>query len=93
MKWMLGLSLIVAIAAFFIPLPFLIPMPWANSAKFIPAFQISGVLAICWVLLVVAGVSKFRTRGLWLLIGFPFAFAWPAWYMLAAAARRAGDCI
>jgi hypothetical protein len=87
MKWMLVLSLVVAIAAFSIPLP------WTSSPNFSPAFNVSICLAICWVLLLVAGVLKFRKRGLWLLFGMPFALAWPMWYVLLAAACHSGDCI
>jgi hypothetical protein len=34
-------------------------------------------LSALWVLLVIAGVVVYRQRGLWLLLGAPFALTWP----------------
>ena len=36
-----------------------------------PAIYVSLFLAICWLALFAVGLFKFRTRGLWFLIGLP----------------------
>lgn len=89
MKWMLVLSLVVALAAFLCPIFFF----WTSSPKLLSAFHVCLILATCWALLFIAGVLKFRKRGLWLLLGLPFALAWPAWYVLLVAACFGGDCL
>ena len=40
------------------------------------------VLALLWVSLFAFGLIRHRVRGLWLLLGAPFALYWPAWIVL-----------
>jgi hypothetical protein len=49
-----------------------------------PAIYVSLFLAICWLGLFVVGIFKFRTRGLWLLIGLPVAAYWPITFFVFA---------
>ncbi len=37
--------------------------------------------AIAWALVVTFALVRFRTRGLWLLIGAPMALYWPVWML------------
>jgi hypothetical protein len=41
------------------------------------AIYVSLFLASCWLVLFAVGLFKFKSRGLWLLIGFPFVAYWP----------------
>jgi hypothetical protein len=50
-----------------------------------PAIYVSLFLAICWLALFAVGLFKFRTRGLWLLIGLPVAAYWPITFLVSAA--------
>jgi hypothetical protein len=76
------LSLAIAFAALFYP-SFL-----ASSffdAGMDPAIYVSLFLAICWLVLFAVGLFKFRSRGLWLLIGLPFAAYWPLAFFVFAS--------
>jgi hypothetical protein len=42
-----------------------------------PATHVSVFLALCWLVVFVVGLFKFRSRGLWLVIGLPPAAYWP----------------
>jgi hypothetical protein len=48
------------------------------------ATHVSLFLALCWLVGFVVGLFKFRSRGLWLVIGLPLAAYWPfALFMIA----------
>ena len=81
MRLLLALSLAIALAALFYPF-FLGSSFFDNGMD--PAIHVSLFLAICWLVLFAVGLFKFRSRGLWLLIGLPFAAYWPfAFFMIA----------
>lgn len=46
---------------------------------FITPFSIvwNFVVPTVWILIVIAALIRFRSEGLWLLVGAPFAFFWP----------------
>ena len=50
------------------------------------AMWVSFTLAGCWTVLFIGGLYKFKRRGLWLLIGAPFALFWPVALFLALQA-------
>ena len=80
MRLLLASSLAIAFAALFYP-------SFLGSSFFDagmdPATYVSLFLGICWLVLFAVGVFKFRSRGLWLLIGLPFAAYWPlAFFMM-----------
>jgi hypothetical protein len=37
--------------------------------------------ALAWTLAVTFALVRFRTRGLWLLLGAPMALYWPVWLL------------
>jgi hypothetical protein len=41
------------------------------------AVMVSFMLAACWIVVLIAGIFRFKKRGLWLLVGAPFALFWP----------------
>jgi hypothetical protein len=45
-------------------------------------FDVSICLAVLWILLFIVGIKVFGKRGLWLLVGMPFAFFWPIFWTL-----------
>jgi hypothetical protein len=60
--------------------------PWIFRTQVDTAAKVSFLLAICWIILFAGAMLTFRKRGLWLLIGAPFALYWPfALYMLTWA--------
>ena len=74
MRLLLASSLAIAIAALLYP-------SFLGSSFFDagmdPAIYVSLFLASCWLVLFAVGLLKFRSRGLWLLFGLPFAAYWP----------------
>jgi hypothetical protein len=69
MKPRLVVSLAVALVAFLMP-----RILFVHSGI---AMWVSFTLAGCWTVLLIGGLYKFKKRGLWLLIGAPFALFWP----------------
>jgi len=43
-------------------------------------------LGAIWLALALAGIWRFRARGLWLLVGLPFVAFWPVAFALLARA-------
>ena len=86
MKWLLGISLIVGIAA--------LTGPWIFPANFDAATHVSVLLAIVWIVILAAGIHRFGKQGLWLLIGMPMALYWPVWFFIivAACANNRNSC-
>jgi len=81
MRLLLAPSLAIALAALFYP--FFLGSSFFDTGMD-PAIHVSLFLAICWLVLFAVGLFKFRSRGLWLLIGLPFAAYWPfAFFMIA----------
>ena len=74
MRLLRTLSLAIALAALFYP--FLLGSSFFD-ARTDPAIYVSLFLSICWLALFAVGLFKFRSRGLWLLIGLPFVAYWP----------------
>jgi hypothetical protein len=81
MKLLLVLSLAIAFAALFCP--FFLRFSFFGAGMD-PAVYVSLFLAICWLVLFAVGLCKFRSRGLWLLIGLPFAAYWPVAFFVFA---------
>ena len=49
----------------------------------------SKVLDLCWLLVFVVGLFKFRRRGLWLLAGLPLVLWWPyVFFMIVWTCRH-----
>lgn len=80
MRQMLGLSLVMAIAGF------ALPFPWMSPGAFGTLFKVSLLPAACRLIVFIASLVKFRTRGLWLVLGLPLALYWPVWYLQVMAA-------
>ena len=76
------LSLAIAFAALFYP-SFLGSSFFDTAMD--PAIYVSVFLAVCWLALFAVGLFKFKTRGLWLLTGLPFAAHWPFVFFVAKA--------
>jgi len=73
MRLLLAPSLAIALAALFYPffsVLLFLTQEWTQRPTCL-------FLAICWLVLFAVGLFKFRSRGLWLLIGLPFAAYWP----------------
>ncbi len=66
---LLLLSLLVAGLGFLEPFLFM-----KEPHSVLPSFGFSGL----WMLLFIFGLMAYRKRGLWLLLGAPFALIWPA---------------
>jgi hypothetical protein len=49
-------------------------------------------LPALWTVLVLVAFFRYRLRGLWFLIGMPFAMIWPAFDVLIRWACRKGGC-
>ncbi len=81
MRLLLTLSLAIAVAALLYP-SFQSRMFFHTEID--PATHVSLFLAICWLVLFVVGLFKFRSRGLWLLIGLPLAAYWPFVFFMIA---------
>jgi hypothetical protein len=64
-------SLIVAVASLGTPMIF------ANTPSFGRAIWASAALGAIWVFLFLWALLRFKRRGLWLLVGAPFAFCQP----------------
>jgi hypothetical protein len=79
----LTVSLLIAVSAF--------AGPFTDRDLFIhnvPLRIYLVVLPVSWVLVVLLGIIAYRTRGLWLLIGAPFAWFW--WVLITIGALH-GD--
>ncbi len=76
------LSLAIALAALFYP--FFLGSSFFNAGMD-PAIYVSLFLAIGWLALFAVGLFKFRSRGLWLLIGLPFVAYWPLAFFVFAS--------
>jgi hypothetical protein len=78
MKPRLLISVAIALIAFFGPRIFFEHSDIGVTVTF--------ALTGCWIVLFVGGLFRFKTRGLWLLVGAPFALFWPVslfWLLLA----------
>jgi hypothetical protein len=84
MRLLLALSLAVAFTALFYPSFFGSPFFDSDIGA---SIYVSLFLAICWLVLFAVGLFKFRTPGLWLLIGLPFAAYWPFAFVFASHVR------
>lgn len=69
MKARLLISLAMALLAF------LLPRILFSHTRI--AVMVSFMLAACWIVVLIGGIVRFKKRGLWLLIGAPFALFWP----------------
>jgi hypothetical protein len=69
---LLGSSLIVALAALLAPAR-------ERPIHFRTVLQLSVPLAVIWLTTTFVYFFRFRWRGLWILIGAPFALYWPVW--------------
>jgi hypothetical protein len=81
MRLLLALSLAIAIAALFYP--FFLGSSFFDSSMD-SATHVSLFLALCWLVVFAGGLVKFRMRGLWLVIGLPFAVYWPYVFFMIA---------
>lgn len=65
-------------------------LPWAFQGHPSDAtIRVSLVLAIVWVLGLLAALIRYRSKGLWFLAGLPFAMYWPfVLFMLAWGCAR-----
>ena len=88
MRLLLALSLAIAVAALFYP--FFLGSLFFDS-EMDSATQVSLFLALCWLVVFAVGIFKFRMRGLWLVIGLPFAAYWP--FVFFVIAWRCGQDI
>ena len=51
--------------------------------------QVSLVVALVWVVALLAALIRYRKKGLWFLVGLPFAMYWPfLLFMLAWGCAR-----
>jgi hypothetical protein len=57
-------------------------------------FRASFALALLWIAFLFIAIFRFRRRGLWLLIGLPFALYWPfiAFLILWGCAHDPQSC-
>ena len=80
-------SLFVAAAGF--------TAPWMFPREgFDNALRASFWSAALWGFFVVAGLVRYRVRGLWLILGAPLALFWPASLLLAVlACAQGGACL
>ncbi len=82
MRLLLTLSLATALATLFYP-------SFLGSSFFNAgmdsAIYVSLFLASCWLVLFAVGLFKFKSRGLWLLVGLPFAAYWPLLFFAFAS--------
>jgi hypothetical protein len=70
----------------------LIPAVYGLTGQSLPLFSFP--LSAMWTVTVVVAVRRCGVRGLWTLIGLPFAIYWPALMALLYAACEWGhDCI
>ena len=77
----IALSLLIAVVARFAPqLLFR-----SYTTKFDIAVEISLCLAVLWLAMLGGGLYRHQWRGLWILIGAPFALYYP--YLFAMLAR------
>jgi hypothetical protein len=81
MRLLLALSLAIAFAALFYP--FFLGSSFFDSSMD-SATHVSLFLALCWLVVFAVGLVKFRMRGLWLVIGLPFAVYWPYVFFMIA---------
>lgn len=80
------LSLCIAIAAVVTPV-----IPGTSERSL---FYVSYPLSVAWVAFVIFTMVRLRTRGLWALIGLPFAAYWPGiGALLHLACEWGHDCI
>ena len=87
MRWLFGISLAIALSAF--------SGPWLGTIHRDYLIYLSFLLTIVWGLLLAAGILKFRSRGLWLLIGLPLVAYWPVqffWLWGLACAHNVNAC-
>jgi hypothetical protein len=87
MRWLLGISLAIALSAFL--------GPWLGTIHRDYLIYISFLLTMVWGLILTAGILKFRVRGFWLLIGLPLVAYWPVqffWLWGLACAHSVSAC-
>jgi len=83
---MMTLCLSIAMAAFVSPVIF------GVSERSL--FHLSYPLSVAWIAFVVVTIVRLRIRGLWTLIGLPFAAYWPGiGTLLYLACEWGHDCI
>jgi hypothetical protein len=56
-------------------------------------FDYSAAFSAAWGLSALYAILRYRKRGLWVLVGLPFALLWPLVYLGIVLACRWGDCI
>lgn len=76
MKALFTVTFLVAGAAFFAPW-FIGPWVLHDYQAMDSATHVSALLAMAWLGLLAVALFRFRKKGLWLLIGLPFALYWP----------------
>jgi len=69
LKYLFAVSILLALAGIAIP-------PVVGESE--RTMTLSLLFAVMWMALFVFGLARYRRRGLWLLIGAPFALYWPA---------------
>jgi hypothetical protein len=93
MKPIFTMSFLTAVAACFGPL---IIGPWVfhNYAAMDSATHASLLLTVCWLLVLATALFRFKKRGLWLLLGLPFALFWPCVFLAIASscAHNSQNC-
>ena len=72
------LSLLIAVSAFSV-LKLSIVVSWPNSDF---AAYISSGFSLVWLAMLGGGLYRYRSRGLWILIGAPFALYYPYWFYM-----------
>lgn len=65
-----------------------------DYARMDSATHLSLLLAMFWLYLLALALLRFRKRGLWSLMGLPFAFYWPYffWQMASNCAHNIRAC-
>ena len=56
-------------------------------------FNYSAAFSAAWGLCAIYAILRYRKRGLWVLVGLPFALLWPLIYLGIVLACIRGDCI
>jgi hypothetical protein len=76
--WLLFLALLCGVVAFVVGGMVAVTGPSPGVAQTNGAVFISALRSTAWLVLFIAALSIHQWRGLWLLIGAPAAFFWPA---------------
>jgi len=79
MRIQIAVSLVISVTACFLPRLFS-PGLWDSIIPY------SLGLGLLWLGCLVAALIKHKKRGLWFLVGLPFALYWPAVLLIMSAA-------